>query len=461
MNEVNKVASHTPLKIFIGYDRRQTVAYTVLQYSLLKHAEQPISITPLNADTLPSINREALTPFAYTRFLVPWLCGFEGWAVFMDLDMLVTADIGGLFSYADGRYALMVVDTHHRFERASMMLLNCGHPANRALTPEYVNAAKGLHELAWIEDESLIGLVPNEWNFIVGTDQPTPATPKLIHYTQGVPAHPELRECDYARLWLDACSETTFTQDWQSIMGQSVWSVKLSSGEVVPRLHPDHARDQNNLAREIEGVTASSCTRARPSPGFKAMIETTADTNGPEAPARPLQLAHLENVAVLTARFKAESVLEYGSTVSRIPDREAVQLPSGQSITSVDGFLGVGRVARYSDLADGDELPGQAMDGVVSIDYLQRLDPMDLQWVLDEIFTLARRFVYLSIACYKLPGSQGEPRNVNVHIKPTPWWDMLLRRVKRNYPGVKYFVALTHARSENGKTTLVESHLTG
>ncbi len=80
------------LCIFIGYDPRQAVAYNVLQYSLLSRSSRPLSITPLVLETLP-IGRQGLTPFTYSRFLVPWLCNYEGWGLFLDLDMLALGDI--------------------------------------------------------------------------------------------------------------------------------------------------------------------------------------------------------------------------------------------------------------------------------------------------------------------------------------------------------------------------------
>ena len=122
------------LSIFIGYDPRQAVAYNVLQYSLLTRASRPLSITPLVIETL-SIGRQGLTPFTYTRFLVPWLCNYEGWGLFLDLDMLALGDISEVFEQADARYAVMVIKSTERFEWASSILFNCAHPAKRYFDP--------------------------------------------------------------------------------------------------------------------------------------------------------------------------------------------------------------------------------------------------------------------------------------------------------------------------------------
>ena len=83
------------IRIFIGLDPRQPVAYHVLCHSILRRASQPVSITPLMLHSLP-IERTGLTEFTFTRFLVPWLCDYRGVGIFMDSDMLVLGDVAGL-----------------------------------------------------------------------------------------------------------------------------------------------------------------------------------------------------------------------------------------------------------------------------------------------------------------------------------------------------------------------------
>lgn len=62
--------SNQPLRIFIGYDHRQAVAYNVLQFSLYRRSSRPLAISPLVLPTLP-MKRQGLTPFTFSRFLVP------------------------------------------------------------------------------------------------------------------------------------------------------------------------------------------------------------------------------------------------------------------------------------------------------------------------------------------------------------------------------------------------------
>mgnify|MGYP000290578739 CR=1 FL=1 len=96
-----------PLPVYIGFDHRQAVSYNVLQFSIFRRSSKPVTISPLVLPSLP-ITRQGLTPFTYSRFLVPWLNSFQGWALFLDTDFLCLADISELFALCDNRYAAMV-----------------------------------------------------------------------------------------------------------------------------------------------------------------------------------------------------------------------------------------------------------------------------------------------------------------------------------------------------------------
>src|SRR5690349_18814346 len=228
-----------PLRIFIGYDHRQAISYNVLQFSLFRRCSKPVLISPLYLPTLP-ITRTGLTPFTFSRFLVPWLCGFQGWAMFLDIDYLCRADLAELFALTDDRYAVMVSKNVKKFEWASMIMFNCGHPSNRILTPEYVQDAKQCrqpHAIDWLPD-ALVGDLPREWNHLVGYDAPR-ADAKLVHYTQGMPIFEETKGSEYAEDWKKEHAKANQTMGWQDLMARSVHSAKTADGRIVAKLHPD------------------------------------------------------------------------------------------------------------------------------------------------------------------------------------------------------------------------------
>lgn len=204
------------LKVFIGIDKRQPIAYHVLASSIMRRSSKPVALIPLIIDQLP-IKRRGLTDFTFARYLVPYLCDFKGKAVFIDSDMLLNADILELFDL-DGGHAVSVVpfDGQLTFERPSVMLFNCDQCEK--LTPDYIDdESNHPQSLEWVDS---IGALPQEWNHLVGYSEPQDA--KLIHYTQGVPGFKECRYCEYADLWFEELKVVKSHCSWIEIMGSSV-----------------------------------------------------------------------------------------------------------------------------------------------------------------------------------------------------------------------------------------------
>lgn len=223
------------LRAFVGYDHRQPISYNVLQFSIMRRASEPVAITPLCQPTLP-VKQPGLTPFTWTRFLVPQLCGFDGWALFLDIDMLCRADIAELFALRDESAAVMVSKNARTFEWASLMLFNCAHPDNRKLTPEYIGPGEGLHGIGWTQN---VGSLPGEWNHLVGYDPPRDDA-KIVHFTQGMPIYPETDGSEYAADWSREAALSMSAASWGVLMGRSVHAARSKDGtRLVARLHAD------------------------------------------------------------------------------------------------------------------------------------------------------------------------------------------------------------------------------
>jgi len=212
------------IRIFIGFDSRETVAYHVLSHSIHARASEPVTIAPLMLSQLGGLmtrerNPLQSTDFSFSRFLTPYLCGFDGWAIFMDCDMLVLDDIAKLWALRNDKYAVMCVKHDHvpeeetkflgakqtRYEKknwSSVMLFNCAKCT--ALTPEYVNSASGLelHRFNWLGNDDLIGEIPHRWNILVGYDE-SPSVDQVsnLHYTIGGPYFDDYRDTDFAEEW--------------------------------------------------------------------------------------------------------------------------------------------------------------------------------------------------------------------------------------------------------------------
>ncbi len=221
--------------IWIGYDPREATAFAVARYSIRRFDHHtPICGVVLSAlmqadlykrETKTKVNGDGRrqligaisTEHANARFLVPALAK-TGWALFIDCDVMVRSNINALFRLADSTKALMCVHHDHRpretmkmdgqtqtqyprKNQSSVMLINCDHPANKALTVEMVNSLPGrdLHRFCWLDDE-LVGELPPEWNYLVGHSK-LDRSPKLVHFTRGLPDMAGYENQEFADEW--------------------------------------------------------------------------------------------------------------------------------------------------------------------------------------------------------------------------------------------------------------------
>jgi hypothetical protein len=175
------------IRVFIGYDPREAVAYHVCANSIIRHSSVPVSFTALALNNLhdyTETHADGSNQFIYSRFLLPHLTGYKGWAIFMDGDMIVRDDITKLWALRDEAKAVLCVQhdyqtsasgkylgsknqNYPRKNWSSVVLWNCGHPANSIITPAFVEQSSGaqLHRFTWLDD-SLIGSLPKVWNWL-------------------------------------------------------------------------------------------------------------------------------------------------------------------------------------------------------------------------------------------------------------------------------------------------------
>jgi hypothetical protein len=221
------------IPVAIGFDPRETVAYHVLEQSIINWTTSPVALIPLHEKMLDNFDgqRDGTNSFIYSRFLVPQLMDYQGWAVYLDSDMLLRTDLTKLWNLRDESKAVMVVKHDYKTKHlrkligtpmeadnqdyprknwSSMMLWNCGHPQNRILNRDFVSSSPGsvLHRFGWLED-GLVGEIPREWNHLVG-EYPISRDAKLVHFTHGAPCFPYYKRCDYSMEWHATKNESNY-----------------------------------------------------------------------------------------------------------------------------------------------------------------------------------------------------------------------------------------------------------
>jgi hypothetical protein len=181
------------LKVFIGYDEVESVSWHTMAHSIFRQSSVPVAFIPINNDNLREIfTRKRLSTqsnsFSLSRFLVPYLSNYEGYAVFFDCDMMLRTDISKIFEEIKGQEKKAVYVVKHDYKPkdkikyldtiqysyprknwSSVVLWDCSHPSNKLVNLDYVNNAepKELHRFSWLKDDE-IGELDIRWNWLVG-----------------------------------------------------------------------------------------------------------------------------------------------------------------------------------------------------------------------------------------------------------------------------------------------------
>lgn len=227
------------IRVFIGFDQKEEIAFHVLSSSIHRYSSKPVSITPIRLSQIKDIfnrksNKLESTEFSFSRFLVPYLSEYEGYSIFMDCDMLFLDDISKLWDIKDDKYAVMATkhdytpksdkkflgNVQSKYEKknwSSMMIFN--NAKCKALSSEYVNSASGLelHQFKWLKNDGLIGDIPLKWNYLVdecnkGEDENKDSICNL-HYTLGGAYFAEYENSSYSKIWKEALQQTLFAKN--------------------------------------------------------------------------------------------------------------------------------------------------------------------------------------------------------------------------------------------------------
>jgi len=216
------------IKVFIGYDPVEAVAWHVMAHSIFTKSTKPVALIPVNLANLKEIfTRERdvkqSNEFSFTRFLVPYLSDYKGYAIFFDCDMILRTDIQEIFDEVDKNPGKAIYVVKHDYQPrndvkylntvqykyprknwSSVVVWNCEHLDNKKVTPQFVNSASAmdLHRFTWLKDED-IGELNIKWNWLVGEYEDPPSDVKIVHWTVGGPYFTEYKNADFADEWFD------------------------------------------------------------------------------------------------------------------------------------------------------------------------------------------------------------------------------------------------------------------
>lgn len=202
------------ITIYIGYDSSnygQELAFEVCKRSLLRFNKN-LKIIKLDRKELKDKklylrenDNDGSTEFTYTRFLVPFLNNYTGYAIFCDSDFLWRCDINIIKQYLDNTKSVLCVK--HNYENcltnikmdgkkqewyprknwSSLMVFNCEHQdcKNLDINNIKIKSPQWLHRMEWTSDEN-IKEIPKTFNYLLGYYEDN-ENPNAVHLTDGGP----------------------------------------------------------------------------------------------------------------------------------------------------------------------------------------------------------------------------------------------------------------------------------
>lgn len=223
--------------LFIGYDSRFPLVSSIAEYTWNKnnclHYKEATLLDLAHLKQAhnfkPKVDTKATTEFTYSRFLVPFLQGYNDVAVFVDNDVLFYGDLDALMlnlykkykntenfpaiicrkhDYAPATGTKMYGVAQEAYPRknwSSFMIMNCTKLL--CWTKAVVEQADGarLHRFADIPDDEIVDIETIEpgWNDLTHKRPET----KLLHFTEGGPWFPNYFNCPHALDWYKAFEE--------------------------------------------------------------------------------------------------------------------------------------------------------------------------------------------------------------------------------------------------------------
>jgi hypothetical protein len=387
-----------PVRIYLGTEPGQYRATRVFVWSVMQVRDPARAYEIHLMSDLAGIDRTGWkTGFTNYRYAIPHLAGNAGRAIYNDVDQIYLSDPARLFDMEmDGRGVLAISEAEN-----SVMLIDCAAMGPLWRLDDVQAGRTHAHFKGIVSAGRLFGRMPGSWNARDG-EYPVEAT-DCLHYT------------------------TLHTQPWQPFPDQLRYRPS-------PLADVWHGLEASADRAGFLLFTADSPTReyAELLGQYRAMHDD-AERYGGRRLAR-----HAGGIAALIAETGAKTMLDYGAGKG-LGYAAAADGDDNSAWRAYPGWAGV-RVRLYDPgYAPIAQLrQGARFDGVISTDVVEHLAPWDVPWVLDRIFGLAERFVYVAAACYPARAVLPDGRNAHATQQPPHWWRMQMEMTARRHPRLRW-----------------------
>lgn len=214
------------IKVFVGTaaNGEDAESQSVLEYSLRKHASQPVDIVWMKLSTNPEsfwysdgkgngINTTLwATPFSGLRWMIPAYCNYEGKAIYMDSDMIILDDIAKLWNqkFQPGKVVMAKGNGDGQSWRYCVALWDCKAAEQHLLGINRLKALDTAHQRMmsfFSQNQQIVQPFVGNWNCIDGEGLPIDQIQCLHYSDMGTQFHhkyaAERLSKDGAKHWFD------------------------------------------------------------------------------------------------------------------------------------------------------------------------------------------------------------------------------------------------------------------
>jgi hypothetical protein len=404
-----------PVRIYVGTEAAQFRAERIFVWSIMQVRDPARRYEIYWMKDLEGFDRRGWkTGFTKYRYGIPGMTGYEGRAIYNDVDQIYLSDPAELFDLDMGGASVMTINERE----TSVILLDCAGARDAWILEDAQRNQKHRFFRVQMHEKDVWGQMPPVWN--ARDWEYKKGVSKLLHYTR------------------------LHTQPWQPFPGELRYE---SSPE---------AEVWFELERSADAAGFNLYTEENPSPGYhelvrmyESMHETGVENRG-HAPEKTFYgkslVDHVEAIGRLVDKTQARTILDYGAGKGKFYEDHPGH-PAGSRFK---------RMARWGDCTVTCYDPAYApfaepyeeqYDGVICTDVLEHVLYEDVPWVLDKIFRASRSFVYAVAATY--PAMKRLPNGENVHctLQPATWWRSQMEAAARRNPGVHWELCVQRSRN--------------
>jgi hypothetical protein len=218
---------------------------------------------------------------------------------------------------------------------------------------------------------------------------------------------------------------------------------------------------------------ASTYSRSAPSPRYFELLAEYQQMHAHGEQARHIPPAqtyagislprHAVSIKMLIDKFKARTLLDYGSGKGLQYGPMNVQLPDGTKYPSIPLYWRIEELYCYDPGHEPfNTLPSGKYDGVICTDVLEHCPEDDIPWIVGELFSHARHFLFANVACYPAMAHLNNGENAHCTIRDQAWWKNVIAGVAQAHSQVRYIFLLDQqVQRPGGRTELTSTTLSG